>query len=175
MGELPDHARWNEPVVGMLFGGFYYERSKWDARDAFILSDSFRETWIGAIRRLVLDGAAARYPEVAEWGGYLVIKDPCGSISAPLLMEALPENRMIFLIRDPRDVVASTLHVTFLRETPSTPRWKRAEEQTDDFVREEAEFYLGSINLTKEAYESHKGYTRCWSATKTSRLTLWGP
>jgi hypothetical protein len=55
-------------------------------------------------------------------------------------------------------VVASTLHVTFLRETPSTPRWKKAEEQTDDFVREEAEFYLGSINLTKEAYESHKGH-----------------
>ncbi len=157
MRALPDHARWNEPVVGMLFGRFYYERSRWDERDAFILSDSFRETWLRAIRNLVLDGATARYPEVAEGGGYLVIKDPWGSIGAPLLMEALPESRMIFLVRDPRDVVASTLHVTFLRETPSTPRWQKAEKQTDDFVREEAEFYLGSISVTRQAYEAHEG------------------
>jgi hypothetical protein len=157
MQALPEHARWNEPVVGMLFGRFYYERSRWDARDAFILSDSFRETWLGAIRSLVLDGANARYPDLAERRGYLVIKDPWGSIGAPLLMEALPESRMIFLVRDPRDVVASTLHVTFLRETPSTSRWQKAEEQTDDFVREEAEFYIGSISRTREAYEAHEG------------------
>lgn len=94
---------------------------------------------------------------MAEGGGYLVIKDPWGSIGAPLLMEALPESRMIFLVRDPRDVVASILHVTFLRETPSTPRWQKAEEQTDDFVREEAEFYLGSISRTRQAYEAHEG------------------
>jgi hypothetical protein len=157
MRTLPDHARWNEPVVGRLFGYFYYYDRSWDTRDAFILSDRFRETWLSAIRSLVLDGATARYPEVAEGGGYLVVKDPWGSIGAPLLMEALPESRMIFLVRDPRDVVASILHVTFLRETPSAPRWQKAEEQTDDFVREEAEFYLGSISRTRQAYEAHKG------------------
>ena len=30
-------------------------------------------------------------------------------MGAPLLMEALPESRMILLVRDPRDVAASTL------------------------------------------------------------------
>ena len=157
MKALPDHARWNEPVVGMLFGRFSYDDRSWDTRDAFIMSASFRKTWLGAIRSLVLDGANARYPDLAERRGYLVIKDPWGSIGAPLLMEAMPESRMIFLVRDPKDVVASTLHVTFLRETPSTPRWQKAEDQADDFVREEAEFYLGSINRTREAYEAHEG------------------
>jgi hypothetical protein len=60
------------------------------------------------MRDLVLGGAAARFPELME-GGYLIIKEPNGSIGSPLLMEALPESCMIFLIRDPRDVVASSM------------------------------------------------------------------
>ena len=27
MGELPGHAVWKEPLVGSLFGDFYYERA----------------------------------------------------------------------------------------------------------------------------------------------------
>ncbi len=157
MGALSDHTRWNEPMIGYLFGHLYYERG-WTRQDAkhFILGDDYGEFWLSSLRSLVLDGATARFPERAE-KGYVVIKEPHGSMGAPLLMKALPESRMIFLVRDPRDVVASTLHVTFLRETPSTPRWQKAEKQTDDFVREEAEFYLGSISVTRQAYEAHEG------------------
>ena len=36
----------------------------------------------------------------------MVIEEPNGSIRAPLMMEALPESRMILLVRDPKDVVA---------------------------------------------------------------------
>src|SRR5829696_10439260 len=61
-----------------------------------------------AMRDLVLGGGAARFPEVVE-RRYLIIKEPNGSIGSPLLMEALPESSMIFLIRDPRDVVASSI------------------------------------------------------------------
>jgi hypothetical protein len=157
MQALPDHARWNEPVVGRLFGYFYYYDRSWDARDAFILSDGFRKIWLSAIRNLVLDAATARYPEVAEKGRYLVIKEPHGSIGAPLLMEALPESRLIFLVRDPRDVVASALHVTFVRETPSSPTWQRAVERSEEFIKERAETYLWDINHTKQAYEAHDG------------------
>ena len=50
----------------------------------------------------------ARFPKAAQ-RDYLVVQEPNGSIGSPLLMEALPESRMIFLISDPRDVVASAL------------------------------------------------------------------
>ena len=49
-----------------------------------------------------------RYPNLRE-DDYLIIKEPNGSVGASLMMEALPESRMIFLMRDPRDVVASRL------------------------------------------------------------------
>ncbi len=158
MKTLRDHDRWNEPLIGDLFGSFYYEqRELKHDRTNFILGSAYRETWLSSIRSFVLDGATARYPEVAEKGGYLVIKEPHGSMGAPLLVEALPESRMIFLVRDPRDVAASGLHVTFVRTGVLAERRQRAGEQPEEMVRGRAERYLREIKRTKEAYEAHEG------------------
>ena len=166
MKKLPDHAKWNEPTVGFLFGHLFfnlfgdrYHDRELPSQDKYkdILGGGFRETWLNSIRRLVLDGANARFHELADKGGYLVIKEPWGSIGAPLLMRALPESRMIFLVRDPRDVVASFLHVTFVRPGVSAERRRKAEERPEVLVREAAETYLQNITLTKQAYEGHEG------------------
>jgi hypothetical protein len=161
MKVLPHHTRWNEPHVGYLFGHLYYRRDL-SARDNFILGSDFRETWLDAIRNLVLEGATARYPEVAEKGGYLVIKEPHGSIGAPLLMEALPESRMIFLVRDPRDVAASALHTRLegARGGPANraDRIAMVAEQPEEFIRVRATTYLRDIQHTKQAYEAHEGH-----------------
>jgi hypothetical protein len=156
MTALPDHARWNEPLVGYLFGHLYYERKRLDQDNyTFILANDFRDTWLSSIRSFVLEGATLRFLEVAEKGSYLVIKEPHGSMGAPLLMEALPESRMVFLMRDPRDVAASALHTSFARDNPQ--RKKVAEERPDDLVARLAEIYLRDITLTKQAYEAHDG------------------
>jgi hypothetical protein len=167
MRELPDHARWNEPMIGYLFGHLYYERGR-DRQDAkhFILADDYGEFWLSAARNLVLAGGAARFPEKAETG-YLVIKEPHGSIGAPLLMKALPESRMIFLVRDPRDVAASTLDAHRKGSRPSERRRAkrpesfekntRADEQPDAFVKGRAKNYLKDIELSMRAYEAHQG------------------
>jgi hypothetical protein len=159
MKALPHHTRWNEPQVGYLFGHLYYRRDL-SVQENFILGSGFRETWLNSIRSLVLEGATVRYPEVAETGGYLVIKEPHGSIGAPLLMEALPESRMVFLMRDPRDVAASALHTTFVRNKGTrlrTDRLKKAAERPDESVEVRARIYLQDITLTKQAYEAHEG------------------
>jgi hypothetical protein len=72
MGALSDHTRWNEPLVGYLFGHLYYERN-WTRQYAkhFILGDEYGEYWLSSIRNLVLEGGTARFPERAE-KGYLV-------------------------------------------------------------------------------------------------------
>jgi hypothetical protein len=160
MGSLPDHSRWNEPLVGYLFGHLYYERAepRQDRNLHLILANDYRETWLSAARDLVLRGAAARFPERAE-KGYVVIKEPHGSVGAPLLMEALPESRMIFLVRDPRDVVASALHVTFVRKggRDRSSRVERARERPEDFVESRADTYCRDISRTKQAFDAHVG------------------
>src|SRR5215217_1421583 len=109
MGEMGGCSRWHEPLVGHLFGNLYYVRAGHRSEDEhFILGARYRELWLGMVRNFVLDSAAARFPEVAG-GRCLIVKEPQGSVGAPLLIETLPESRMILLARDPRDVVASNL------------------------------------------------------------------
>ncbi len=162
MGSLPEHSRWNEPLVGYLFGHTYYERAghrKDDPTDRHFILGGDRRTWLTSVRDLVLDGATARFPQRAQ-SGYLVIKEPHGSIGAPLLMEALPESRMIFLVRDPRDVVASALDA-HKEGSWAYRRMERkrssADEAPDVFVEARASRYLTDVEQVKRAYEAHEG------------------
>jgi hypothetical protein len=167
MGSLPDHTRWNEPLVGYLFGHLYYERA-WTRQDAkhFILADDYDEFWLDSARSLVLGGGTARFPERVE-DGYLVIKEPHGSVGAPLLMKALPESRMIFLVRDPRAVMASSLDAHKQGSRPSKRRRTKrpelfekdteADKHPDSFIAAQAKNYLQDIEFTRQAYDAHEG------------------
>jgi hypothetical protein len=161
MADIDACAMWNEPLVGKLFGNFYYSQVEDKAGKAgrhFILGEPYREIWLKAIRDLVLGEATAGFPEVAG-KGYLVIKEPNGSRGAPLIMEALPESRMIFLIRDPRDVVASSMDARreggWLHERRDD-RGRKAEKNPNAYVRMRANTYVQQIQKTRQAYEPHR-------------------
>ena len=165
MGDIEGYDGWYEPLVGALFGHLYYERV-WDkqrGRDHFILGNGQRDSWLNSIRTFVLNEASARFPEAAK-GGYLVIAEPNGSVGAPLLMEALPESRMIFLIRDPRDVVASSLDGHQEGGWASARKKKEREEgkatkirTPDAHVKRSAAKYSQFIGNAKVAYDAHAG------------------
>ncbi|MGH3087699.1 MAG: sulfotransferase domain-containing protein [Rubrobacteraceae bacterium] len=166
MAEMPGHTRWNEPLVGGLLGHFYYGRagSRADKKGKyFILGERYKKTWVEPVRSLVLGGAAARFPELDE-SRYLVIKEPNGSIGAPLLMEAMPESRMILVVRDPRDVVASRIdarkegswrHERGKRE--GRPIKEFSGEDLNTYVEGTANAYLQSVGNAKTAYDAHEG------------------
>ena len=165
MGSLDHHAMWNEPLVGNLFGNFYYFRVGGRKLGKHsILGEPYKETWLKPIRDLVLGGATVRFPEVAGEGGYLVIKEPNGSIGAPLLMEALPESRMIFLIRDPRDVAASSLDARseggWLQERGRGGNQENRagkSENPNAYVRMRAKSYVQQIEKSRQAFDAHRG------------------
>jgi hypothetical protein len=146
MNELKGHTVWFEPWVGALFDP-YHLRTEDRKGKHFILAPKYRSTWLRSIRSFVLDGAAARFPEVNE-DGYLVIKEPGGSVGATLLMEALPESRMVLLVRDPRDVVASWV------DAHSEGGWKK--ERTVP-IDGRAKRYMQNVGEAKKAYDAHKG------------------
>jgi hypothetical protein len=165
MGEIGGYSRWHEPLVGHLFGNLYYKRAGHRSEDEhFILGARYREIWLGTLRKFVLDSAAARFPEIAG-GGYLIIKEPQGSMGAPLLMEALPESRMILLVRDPRDVVASNLDAhkegtwtaDLMRKGGKEKRPSLAESRPDAFVKGQARRYVRDVGNAKKAYDTHRG------------------
>jgi hypothetical protein len=157
---------WNEPLVGELFGYLYYVRAG-DRRGRNFVLGGDKRTWLPAVRSFVLQVARAKYPDLGE-SDYLAIKEPNGSIGAPLLSLALPESRIVFLVRDPRDVAASNL------DAFSRGKWagKRSEwlgrtagadldttaNVPDAIVRESANRYLLYAGNTKQAYDAHEGY-----------------
>jgi hypothetical protein len=174
MGELEGQKIWREPKIGQLFGQFYAntpERKRQSAN--FIMGAPVREAWISSIRNFVLVGARHTFPFLhAEH--HLIIKEPGGGVGAPLLMEALPESRMILLVRDPRDVVASWLDAK--REGGWKKRSNRRQKQRNRrdgakrdakrktsagnrqgaTVRKLAKRYLNNLESAKQAYDDHR-------------------
>jgi hypothetical protein len=160
MEEVEGHTVWFEPWVGSLFDPYHLRLEDRKGKH-FILSPRYRKTWLRSIRSFVLDGAYARFPEVSK-DGYLVIKEPGGSAGAPLLMEALPESRMILLVRDPRDVAASWMDARrkggWRHERNEGERKETlADKDPDTYVGKRARAYLQNVGEAKRAYEAHEG------------------
>ncbi len=164
MDDMKGHRVWEEPMVGLLFGEFHEKAQAGQLNTAnFIMGEPTRLGWIQSIRNFTLDGAGHANPSLGP-EEYLVIKEPNGSVGAPLLMEALPESRMVFLLRDPRDVVASSLDAAkegnWLYASKDKGGWKQtsmADNRPDAFVKRRAERYLQQAGGAHKAYEVHRG------------------
>jgi hypothetical protein len=165
MEELVACKVWEEPKVGQLFGEFYDKAVRISLLStSFVLGDPTRKAWTRALRNFVLETARAAQPTITS-RHYLIVKEPDGAIGAPLLMEALPESRMVVLIRDPRDVAASTLdarrkgswryelHNLGAAGRPAAP----ADERLNVFVEKHAGRYLRQISNARKAYDAHEG------------------
>ena len=164
MEDLDRYQAWEEPMVGRLFGEFLNQAKQVDLRRSdFIMANATRKGWIRSIRNFVLDCASYTFPRVGD-SDYLVVKEPNGSMGAPLLMEALPESRMILLIRDPRDIVSSQLDAArqggWMYERKESDVWKQKalpDNDPDTFVRNRSRKYLQHAGNAKKAYEAHRG------------------
>jgi hypothetical protein len=164
MGELGEHHVWREPRIGQLFGEFYAKTPKEKTKSAnFIMGSPTRKAWIFSIRNFALVGARHAFPLLGS-EHHLVIKEPGGGVGAPFLMEALPESRMVLLVRDPRDVVASWL------DAMNEGSWKKGQKTRDGseskalvdkranaLVRRVAKRYLQNLQKAKQAYDAHRG------------------
>ena len=171
--DLSGNSVWVAPMVGKLFGHFYYDR----VIDNYIVTGMQRErkdyvlgankdAWLGPMRDFILESIGARFPEFVsgEAGSkYLVVNEAHGSLGAPLIMEALSESRMVLLIRDPRDVIASLLEGRreggWIHED-----WKKrgaesglADSDPDAFVKKYVQVNRESMDNARKAYESHEG------------------
>jgi hypothetical protein len=165
MGELDRHQVWDEPGVGRLFGEFYDRNPEARLRSpGFIMGDSTRKYWINSIRTFVLSGITYTNPEVGA-DDYLAVKEPGGgSMGAPLLMEALPESRMILLVRDPRDIMASVLDSArkggwFYELQDESKRSPNAlpDRNPNVYLKRRSNVYLQHMEKARQAYDEHQG------------------
>src|SRR5947209_11699023 len=113
--EPPRVAALDEPLIGMHLGMFASSTGMGEAAlpagvrlrdlrddDRYFFSDGHLRSWEPPLRKLILRGLAPHVPVRAR---YLVVKEPIGSEGADLLLRILPSSRVLFLLRDGRDVV----------------------------------------------------------------------
>lgn len=164
MGEMENTEIWKEPRVGHLFGEFYENNPKAKTESAnFIMGTPTRPAWISSIRHFVLTGARYAFPTLGP-NDFLVVKEPGGGVGAPFLMDALPESRMILLVRDPRDVVSSSLDATRegswqkeQRRATGSGRKSLTARAPDAVVKRSAKKYLRNMQRAMHAFKSHEG------------------
>lgn len=118
--ESPRIATLQEPLIGTHLGMFASSIGEMsqealpagvrlrDLRDddRYFFSDGHLRSWGPPLRKLLLSGLAPHVPVRAR---YLVVQEPNGSEGADLLLRVLPSSRVLFLLRDGRDVVDSML------------------------------------------------------------------
>jgi hypothetical protein len=158
MADLEGYKLWAEPDVGKLFGNSY-ERAREGQRASknFVLGDGEDEARSRAVRSFVLESVGGRFPAMSD-GGVLVIKEPWGSFGAPFLVEALPESRVVLLVRDPRDTVASGFGSTgWNRKGTDDGGGAAAPRNPDKVIRNMAEAYRRNMEGAVAAYEAHEG------------------
>ncbi|MQA73294.1 MAG: hypothetical protein GEU88_02895 [Solirubrobacterales bacterium] len=89
--------------------------SFWTPDAHYAMSRHFEDAWRPELRRFalvrlhaVLERAATRFPVAGDPA--VVIKDVGASYAAPITMSLLPRSRLVFMVRDGRDVIDSLIH-----------------------------------------------------------------
>jgi hypothetical protein len=180
LGEHPAVAPMNEPLIGLYLSPFLCDLPGFEAttldsdtfsirtvqarKPAQFFAEEFRPVWNRTLRRLIRERFMAhllRFPASKRASEtLLLVKEPSGSQSADLIMGALPRSRLLFLLRDGRDVVDSELAANspgswISQEFPGA-RGIGADDRLE-FVTKSACKWLWRTEVVEAAFARHSG------------------
>jgi hypothetical protein len=128
----------------------------------YLLAPEYEEVWRPALRRLILvrlaavEAAARRSGIELASAPLIAIKEVTGSHAADRVMSLLPRSRLLFLVRDGRDVLDSRLHALSRGGWMDRPRQRvqaESDEQRLSFARDALEEWAQGMDATRAAYE----------------------
>ena len=134
-----------------------------EAGDYFFAS-RYQPVWQPLLRELILGRfeAQVRDSDIDESRAVVVIKEPHGSLAADLLMSTLPRSRMLFLLRDGRDVVDSELDATARGSWGSAQLegFETSDVYRSAFIRERAHAWLWKTAIVDRVFHAHPAELR---------------
>jgi hypothetical protein len=125
------------------------------SKPSFFFADRFAEAWRPPLRELIATRFAAQAAQAASRWSRVIVKEP-GSQAAGLLLSLFPRSRLIFLLRDGRDVVDSWLAAyrdgTWAQHEGAFPVAPFGREA---FIRWQASVWAFRTRTVADAYERH--------------------
>jgi Sulfotransferase family len=136
------------------------------AKEHQFFAEEYAAAWVPALARMMRERFYAQADRRRASNGDLprsvVIKEPSGSQSADLISRALPRSRILFLLRDGRDVVDSELAASLeggwvSREFPGFRGLRDGDRLA--FVAQSAMKWLWRTEVVQAAVANHPGPT----------------
>lgn len=167
--EPPRITTLQEPLIGAhlgLFASYIVENGQEgipagvrlrDIRedDRYFFADRHVASWGPPLRKLILKGLAPHAPLRAR---YLVVQEPNGSEGGDLVLRVLPRSRLLFLVRDGRDVVDSVVDAyrpgSWLDQTFGVGQ-DLAGSARLRLVEREAQRWAARTEIVSRAYDRH--------------------
>jgi Sulfotransferase family len=125
-------------------------------KPGYFFADRYSATWRPMLREMIAARFAAQAAEAGLARPMLVVKEP-GSQAAGLLLSLFPRSRLVFLLRDGRDVVDSWLAAyqegAWAQEEGAFPL---AEHGREAFIRWQASVWTYRTRAVATAYAAHE-------------------
>ncbi len=151
----PENLIWDEPYIGNHFASV----SDWQTNrgDPYFLSKKYQDVWKYHLRKLILNRAHAQFSTTAK---NIIIKDPNAGFGAPAVVGALPDSKMIFLIRDGRDVVDSQINATNKGSWNENGVIWATDKGRNERIKKFAKNWANSLKHVSFAFENHSPENR---------------
>jgi hypothetical protein len=154
----PETVVWDEPLIGYHLGAiaelFGETKDEQCDREAYFFSPRHKTNWSWALRRLIL---CRTYSQAQTVTKHVIIKEPNGAAGAPLLMDCLPNAKVILLLRDGRDVIESLVDAH--RPGSWNPELSKRPLLTKDSRLETIRKYAGAWNVVMKAmWDAYHGH-----------------
>jgi hypothetical protein len=152
---LPAHL---VPIGGEVEAGEYYEQGERAGDPSYFFARDYMPGLRPLLRELALRGFLNQlhqmgYEPLPRW---VAIKEPNGSHAADTVVSLLPGSRVLFLLRDGRDVVDSLLDAMLGSESWWTERTRslgRPPQGRLEFVSQHANLWVRRTMATQRAFE----------------------
>jgi len=153
----------NEPLIGMHLGisrNTIRERivrnlELLEKEPDYFFSYRYKEAWMYYLRKFILNRIYSQYQNLSE---KIIIKEPGGTIASDIISECLPNSKILFLIRDGRDVIDSNINalepgswaVRLYGITPITPETRLLE------IKYRAKMWVRTMEILMKTFEIHR-------------------
>ena len=117
----------------------------------YFFSPHHKQNWMPALRKFIL---TREFSEAQTIEKNVIIKEPVGSHSADIIMEAMPNAKLIFLMRDGRDVLESRMDMHG-KGTWGNLRPLKTPEQRKNAIKRYSFMWNKIMERINRAYENH--------------------
>lgn len=146
------------PIDHAVSDGEYFTTGQRAGDPHYFFAKRYMQALRPELRALIMRGLVRQLAELGQLTDprWIVIKEPNGSHASDSLMSLFPESRLLFLVRDGRDVIDSLIDAMLARDS----WWQQSQVSEEprfvgerlSFIRHHANLWLQRISATQRAF-----------------------